>query len=265
MNGEAVAALYPTPGNAIPPGVAVTFIRASDGTRLRTASWQALDQARGTVVLLQGRTEAIEKYFETVGELRARSLAVATLDWRGQGGSARALADPLKGHVGDFSEYLDDLDSLMSEVVEPTCPRPHYVLAHSMGGLIALHALYEWPKRFACLVTTAPLLGIRTPLPTLVRFLARLGPAESFVPGGARFNPLAETFEENPVTRDPHRFARTVEIFRAQPTRCSACLHPALRARSRHLFSLRRPKRIFSSATGRKPALPPSFPNAGTS
>lgn len=218
MNGEPAAALYPTPDNATPPGAAVSFIRASDGRRLRTASWQAPDRARGTVVLLQGRTEAIEKYFETVGELQARALAVATLDWRGQGSSARALAQPLKGHVGDFSEYLDDLDSLMKQVVEPTCPRPHYVLAHSMGGLIALHALHEWPTRFACLATTAPLLGIRTPLPALARVLARLGPAESFVPGGARFDPLAETFEENPVTRDPRRFARNVEIFRAQPT-----------------------------------------------
>ena len=53
--------------------------------------------------LFQGRAEFIEKYFETVRELRARGFAVATIDWRGQGGSERALADPRKGHVGDFS------------------------------------------------------------------------------------------------------------------------------------------------------------------
>ena len=218
MNGEPAAALYPSPDNPPPPGASVSFLRAADGTRLRAASWQASGRARGTVVLLQGRAENIEKYFETVGELRARSLAVATLDWRGQGGSARLLADPLKSHVRDFAEYLDDLDSLMKRVVEPSCPSPYYVLAHSMGGLIALHALHEWPTRFAHLATTAPLLGILTPHPVLARLLGRFGPASSFVPGGERFDPLAETFETNPVTRDAHRFARNLGILRAKPS-----------------------------------------------
>ena len=46
---------------------------------------------RGTVVVLGGRAEFIEKYFEVIGELLARDFAVAALDWRGQGGSARRL------------------------------------------------------------------------------------------------------------------------------------------------------------------------------
>lgn len=217
MNGALTAALYPTPDNREPPGASVSFLQAADGTRLRAALWQAPENARGTVVLLQGRTETIEKYFETIDLLQARSLAVATLDWRGQGASARLLDDPIKGHVRDFADYLADLDALMKEVVEPSCPPPHVMLAHSLGGLIALHALHEWPQRFTHLVTTSPLLGIRTPWPTLARLLGRIGPGAWYVPGGARFNPLAESFEENPVTRDAARFARNVGILQASP------------------------------------------------
>ena len=84
--------------------------------------------------MLQGRAEFIEKYFETVRDLRARGFAVATFDWRGQGLSDRALADRHKGYVRNFSEYATDLEAFMEQVVLPDCPPPIFALGHSMGG-----------------------------------------------------------------------------------------------------------------------------------
>jgi len=52
---------------------------------------------KGTVCVFGGRGEFIEKYFETIGELRRRGFAVATMDWRGQGRSSRQLPDARKG------------------------------------------------------------------------------------------------------------------------------------------------------------------------
>ena len=78
--------------------------------------------------MFQGRAEFIEKYFETVRDLRARGFAVATIDWRGQGLSERALRDPRKGHVRNFSEYERDLEAFMQEVVLPDCPPPLFAL-----------------------------------------------------------------------------------------------------------------------------------------
>ncbi len=78
------------------------------GARLRAARFPADPAAaarRGVCVLLNGQTEFIEKYFEVIDELRGRGFAVASLDWRGQGGSARATDDPRKGYVKDFAEY----------------------------------------------------------------------------------------------------------------------------------------------------------------
>ena len=91
------------------------------GATLRAARFQSAPDApaRGTCVLLNGQTEFIEKYFEVIDELRGRGFAVATLDWRGQGGSNRQTADSRKSFVGDFSEYDEDLDTLINWIVTP--------------------------------------------------------------------------------------------------------------------------------------------------
>src|SRR5579872_7460691 len=91
------------------------------GASLRAARFAAAPDVppRGVCVLLNGQTEFIEKYFEVIDELRGRGFAVATLDWRGQGGSMRMTGDSRKSFVGDFSEYDEDLDTLMNWVVQP--------------------------------------------------------------------------------------------------------------------------------------------------
>ena len=84
--------------------------------------------------LFPGRSEFIEKYFETVRDLRARGFAVATLDWRGQGLSDRALRNPRKGYVRNFAQYQIDLETFINEVVLPDCPPPLFALGQSMGA-----------------------------------------------------------------------------------------------------------------------------------
>ena len=51
---------------------------------LRFARWDSPSQ-RGTVCVFGGRGEFIEKYFETITELRRRGFAVATMDGAGKG------------------------------------------------------------------------------------------------------------------------------------------------------------------------------------
>src|ERR1700733_104488 len=108
------------------------------GAALRAARFPAAPDvpARGVCVLLNGQTEFIEKYFEVIDELRGRGFAVATMDWRGEGGSIGLPVDSRKSFVGDFQEYDEDLDTLMNWVVQPMLKdgaKP-VVLAHSMGA-----------------------------------------------------------------------------------------------------------------------------------
>ena len=206
---------FETPDNPAPPGGEVFWLKISESLRLRVALWRPASP-RGTVMILAGRTETLEKYFETIGDLLARDFVVLIFDWRGQGASTRELADPRKGHISAFSDYLTDFAVILDEV-ESRCPRPWVLLAHSMGANIALHALHEWRSDFSCAVLGAPMLGIRLPAPRVVAVLAALVPPSLFVPNGKAHDPLAETFEINPVTQDPARFARNQAILTTHP------------------------------------------------
>ena len=173
---------------------------------------------------MHGQTEFIEKYTEVIGELGARGFTVATFDWRGQGGSARALADPLKAHVRDFAEYDDDLRSFLEHIVAPLSPKPPIALAHSMGGHILLRTLHDRPGAFAAAAFSAPMLAISTrgypaPLARLVTALYNLfGQGGAFAWGMAERDPFLVTFDTQLVTSDRARYQRTQEFLKLNPS-----------------------------------------------
>ena len=81
--------------NPVPSGATTGYFDCPGKLKLRFARWEATrGPQRGTVCLFQGRGEFIEKYFEVVADLRRRGFGVATMDWRGQGGSSRMLSNP---------------------------------------------------------------------------------------------------------------------------------------------------------------------------
>jgi lysophospholipase len=215
-------ALVSIPSNPIPEGAIEGRIAAADGVQLRYAHWPAGDVRRqGTVCVFPGRAEMIEKYFEVVSELRARGFAVAVLDWRGQGGSARALADPRKGHVRDFAEYQLDLDAFMKQIVLPDCPPPYFALAHSMGAANVLRALHEERRWFDRVVLCAPMVDLRIRRwPTVARYFTRfmtaIGFGHRYIPGGTPAAVTNRKFSGNPVSSDPVRYERIAAIVEAE-------------------------------------------------
>lgn len=221
---EAGPDLVSTPGNPAPGEAVVEWLTEGDGVRLRTVRWiLPAHEARGTVVLIQGRSEFIEKYFEVARELLARKFSVVTFDWRGQGLSSRQLSDRHKGHVGDFSEFDSDLHVVMERVVREYSVKPYVGLAHSMGGNILLRYLHDNPHEFDRAVLTAPMLAVKTaPFPLwAARGLANLSTATgnkgAYVFGGANQDPMAHAFEGNVVTSDKGRFDRMMACVKADP------------------------------------------------
>ena len=216
------------------PGILRTgFIAGTDGRRLRVGTWDNAPgvAARGFCAIFDGQTEFVEKYEEVAGELAGRGYAGAILDWRGQGGSARLVADPLKAHVADFSEYDSDFSAFMTQVVAPASAAPPIALAHSMGAHILLRALHRDPRAFAAAVMTAPML--RTATRGYPRWLVRAitsahahaGLGKAWVWGMQERDPLRIPFGDNLVTSDRERSARnralvseTPEIRLAGPT-----------------------------------------------
>lgn len=214
-------ALVSIPSNPIPEGAIDGRIKASDGAELRFARWPAGDVKRqGTVCIFPGRAEMIEKYFEVVSELRERGFAVAVLDWRGQGGSSRVLADLRKGHVGDFGEYQLDLEAFMKQIVLPDCPPPYFGLAHSMGAANLLRAMHEERRWFERIVLCAPMVDLRIKRwPTVVRYFTRfmsaIGFGHRYIPGGSAVAVTNRAFAGNPVSSDPVRYERIASIVEA--------------------------------------------------
>lgn len=201
-----------------------SWLRTQDGVRLRAAFWPGRRLA-GTVLILQGRTEYIEKYYETIGELRARGFAAAAFDWRGQGLSDRALPDRHKGHVQDFAEYHRDMDGFLDGFVARTAelPKPYILLAHSMGAHIALRYLHDRPGPFSRAVLCSPMASISTaPLPHFAaRAIAwagvKAGLGETYVPRGHGYDGKRSPFRGNALTHDKTRFSREAERLRENP------------------------------------------------
>ncbi len=214
--------LVSIPANPVPEDVVTGMLKTRDGVGIRFARWQPPPGRKGTVCLFQGRAEFIEKYFETVRELRARGFAVATIDWRGQGGSERALGDPRKGHVGDFSQYELDVDVFMKEVVLPDCPPPIFAIGHSMGGTVMMRIARQGSRWFDRVVLSAPMIrlyGSRNALAAKItaRAMRLMGMGSAYVPGGSGTPVATGPYVNNIATSDPVRHARTKAVLEAAP------------------------------------------------
>jgi lysophospholipase len=210
------------PENPVPAGAICGTIVTSGG-KLRYARFPAADKdVLGTVVMLHGRNESIEKYFETANDLSERGFASATFDWRGQGGSDRIVKDLARGYVDSFHSYVSDLDEFFKQVVLPDCRGPYYVLAHSTGGLIALLAAPKLANRVKRMVLCAPLLEL-TDQPISNRQIRILSTLFSWIGLGAMYfgggpkPPEAKPFAKNILTSDPARYERNGKIVSANP------------------------------------------------
>ncbi len=203
------------------------YLDRPDGARLRLAHWLPAAAPRATMLLLHGRTEFNEKYEETAGDLIARGFDIWSFDWRGQGLSTRLLEDRQRGHVDDYDVLVADLRAVIDHARHAAGAgggeRPLVLLAHSMGGLVAMRYLVSGATEPAAVALSAPLLGIGPgPFPTwLVKILARLavwfGQADRFAVTQRPWRPGNESFENNAVTTDPDRHAIHQKWFRDKP------------------------------------------------
>jgi lysophospholipase len=214
--------LVSIPANPVPEEGISGAIKTRDGVSLRFARWRPPPGRKGTVCIFQGRAEFIEKYFETVRELRSRGFAVAMLDWRGQGLSERTLADPRKGHVGDFSEFELDVEAFMNQVVLPDCPPPIFAIGHSMGGTVMMRISRQSNRWFDRIVLSAPMIRLAGTRGSAIskiaaRAMRLAGFGSAYVPGGSDAIIATGAYIGNPATSDPVRHARTKAVLEAAP------------------------------------------------
>jgi lysophospholipase len=221
MNVPALASL---PQDPVPEGAQLVPLTTADGVLLRAARFPAQRGIafKGTVCLFQGRGEFIEKYIETICDLTARGFDVATLDWRGQGGSQRGLRSARRGHIRHFDDFQRDLDVFMENFVRPDCRPPFFALAHSMGGAIVLEGARRRTTWWDRVVLSAPMVGLpgmggATATQRIAATCAALGLGRLFIPGGSGRGSYAGAFERNVLTGDAGRYARVRALEREAP------------------------------------------------
>ncbi|WP_275785067.1 alpha/beta fold hydrolase [Pararhizobium gei] len=257
--------LHATPDNPIPGNHIVGYFEGVDGRKIRYAIFKCADPfSKGTVVLLQGRNESIEKYAETIGEMTDRGLWVATFDWRGQAGSERILKNkPRRGHVRRFSDYERDLSIFLERIVLPDTRLPFFMLAHSMGALVALSQAPLLTTRIDRLVVLAPFIALggqkfgHGTISLLAAALSLCG--LGFLPMTSDKGPLP--FSANLLTSDATRFARNRNITDSHPhlslgPPTARWLHEAFKAIRRvssreHLTKIRVPTVVLAPTRDR--------------
>lgn len=220
-NGPTLAIV---PSNPVPEGAQVGWFTTPDKARLRYALFpKGPGASRGTICLVQGRTEFIEKYFETIADFQKRGFAVATFDWRGQGGSQRLIGNPRLGYVRRFDDYWEDLRAFHGSILLPDCPAPYYLVGHSMGGLTSLYAGIRDRMMFERIFLSAPMVALdgqplsMAGMAGLTGVLSTLGLARLPV-GRPADRPLSQLpFGGNLLTSDLVRFNRAVDVVKARP------------------------------------------------
>jgi lysophospholipase len=193
----------------VPPGFVWGGFATADGAVLRWG-YLAAQNPYAECVLVGGFGDFIEKQFETIRDLAARGLSVWCLDWRGQGGSTRPKRWPHRPRARRFERDAAELAAFAGAKLRSGLPR--VLIAHSMGGAIALLCLRHHPSLFQAAILSAPMLGLlhgRAP-PTLLRAVtgpARLTPLGLCrLPGTYRWRPNSPpTPERSRISSDPER------------------------------------------------------------
>jgi len=189
------------------------FMKTHDNYAIRHGAWFCENKVKqGTVVLLSGRTEFMEKYEEVISELNHRGFDVFSFDWRGQGLSSRMLDERHKGFIDTYETYFKDLDLFIKSIVKPKAISPLIILAHSMGGHIALRFIHDYPGTINKAILISPMIDIVTfPFPGwfiryLSLFMVKAGLQHAYALGSGDFVLSKEKFTGNRLTSDPERF-----------------------------------------------------------
>lgn len=121
------------------------------------------------IVFLNGHGEFLEKYDYLPADLKLPpNYAFLTWDHRGQGASD---GQP-RLHIDDYEDLAKDAEYLVKILVGN---KPYTIMAHSMGGLIALYSTMKGYLKPDRLLLSAPLFGIQHVIPeSVTKFLSAL-------------------------------------------------------------------------------------------
>lgn len=146
-----------------------------DGVKTRFGRPRTRENFEAVAVLFGGLRDTGEQYFELAHDLIRKNIKPFLIDLPGQGGSTHFLANSDKRHSQGFEQDLKCLHKIIDENVLSSAVYindnhkrlPLILMAHSMGGNLALRYLHDYNKTskgqtiFSAAALFAPLLGIK--------------------------------------------------------------------------------------------------------
>jgi lysophospholipase len=180
-----------------------------DGIAIRYAVRPGSDRC---ILFLNGRSDYIEKYQDLPSDTDFPDATWIMMDHRGQGKSGGR-----RSHVQSYDHFSRDVAAVIETSIGN---RSFAIIAHSMGGLIALHSTMKGYVAPTHLILCSPLFGILAPMPlALARLISR---TFSYTPlsrlsSGAGVDRRA-VFEGNILTSSRQRFdLMTRSEFKGRP------------------------------------------------
>ncbi len=142
-------------------------IVASDGVRL-ALQWDRPETPVGTVVVAHGYREHLRRQQNLADACLSIGLRVLRYDMRGHGRSGGR-----RGHIQSFNDYIVDLRQVLALAAQEG-EGPLFLVAHSQGGLITLHALFDAPLPVQGIVLSNPAVATKVDVPEWKKTAARL-------------------------------------------------------------------------------------------
>lgn len=150
---------------------------------------------KAAIVISHGFCEFTAKFEEVIFYFFQAGYSVFIFDYRGHGYSERLLEDKCMVHVSTYEEYVHDLNSFVTKIVQIKSPNQKLVLfGHSMGGTIAALYLEHFSKVFTCGILSTPMLQINmgilpvSMVELILQIMRLLGKNKAYVFGHRAFD-----------------------------------------------------------------------------
>ncbi len=171
--------------------------------RLAYASYEPEHQPKALIILVHGIGEHSGRYKHVIEAFVQRNYAVYMHDHRGHGAS-----QGVRGHIERFDYFVDDLHALVELAREQHSGLPAFMVAHSLGGLIAVHYALRYQAILEGLVLSGPAIQVGDDVSPVIKKLSAVLAA---VLPRLRIVPITKS--DNPLSRDPV----VAELVRADP------------------------------------------------
>ncbi|MCY4444079.1 MAG: alpha/beta hydrolase [Proteobacteria bacterium] len=150
------------------------YLTSKESIHIRYGVFGHKQPSQHILLFILGRGEWIEKYISVYEEFYKKlQSTIIIVDHVGQGASGG-----IPGHINSYDDYISHLSQLIAANYKK---HTYSIVAHSMGGLIALYGTLKQQFCPQKMILSAPLIGLpQKPVPRLLarptsHFLSQLG------------------------------------------------------------------------------------------